>query len=81
MPDAPPLQVPKAGEPAAGERLRRVLRLVAGGYLSKGYSQFSRSPLARTLDPEVRDDLLRLHPQRPPAWGPSTPLGGRAAVD
>ena len=47
-----------------------MLRLWAAGYLSKGYAQFSASPLADDATmPEVRTDLRRLHPQGGDARG------------
>jgi hypothetical protein len=48
---------------ANSSRLARVLQLCAAGHLSKGYAQFSASPLADMGDAKVRDDLRRLHPQ------------------
>jgi hypothetical protein len=43
--------------------LASALRLCAAGYLSKGYAQFTASPLAEVSNPKVRDELRDLHPQ------------------
>ena len=46
------------------KKLATVLRLAAAGYLSKGYAQFSASPLKDATDPAVKAKLRDLHPQR-----------------
>ena len=43
-------------------KLANVLRLCAARYLSKGYAQFSASPLADPATEEVRRKLRALHP-------------------
>jgi len=43
--------------------LQPVLRLCAAGYLSKGYAQFSASPLADPAQADVKRKLRQLHPQ------------------
>jgi hypothetical protein len=48
------------------KKLRKVLRLCAAGYLSKGYSTFKKGGLAKTAEARVRNDMSRLHPQREP---------------
>jgi hypothetical protein len=43
--------------------LRRVLRLINAGYLSKGYAQFSASPIVDTQQTKFRQLLREKHPQ------------------
>ena len=43
--------------------LRRVLRLVNAGYLSKGFAQFSASPVVDAQKPKVKQVLRSKHPQ------------------